>query len=76
LKPDVIITTDRARRVALVRGDRAYDAVRILAPVDGWAPRWSRSGRGWLVPLGVADDLDALGRVRHWLVVRHERRAA
>jgi hypothetical protein len=73
---DQLVTTDDARRLALLRGDRAHDAVRTL-PVDGsWTPRWSPSGSGRVVPLAAADDLAAVSQVYLDLVVITTRKAA
>jgi hypothetical protein len=45
---------------ALVRGREAETAVYAVSPTDfSWAPEWSRSGRGRVVPLTVADDIAA-----------------
>lgn len=52
--PLLWIQTAPSKKIALVRGD---EAKRITHLVSRESPRWSGTGRGWVVPLDVVDDL-------------------
>lgn len=64
-QPLAIVYADRAREVALIRGKYIRDVLDSL----GAPYRWSESGRGMVVTLGVAHDLEALAQLRHEFLV-------
>jgi hypothetical protein len=59
----LLITRDPARGLGLLRGMSAQRAAQLLSPDDA-PPRWSRSARGWVVVLRVADDAEGWGASR------------
>jgi hypothetical protein len=63
------ITTDSATGRALLRGNGSKQ----LAVDLGLTPRWSESGRGWLVDIGQVPDLIAFGEHQHYCVSWRER---
>ncbi len=64
MRPAFSATVDGDR--ALVRG---YGAKQVLLTL-GARPYWSESGRGWVVPSTVVDDLSAYAQHRHeWIKI-------
>jgi hypothetical protein len=73
--PWLVITVDRERELALVRGPGAERAVYLVSPADfEWAPQWSPSRRGWVVPESAVADLVALAQADKQLAVVHDRK--
>lgn len=56
---------DRSRDLALIRGKFSRYALDIL----GEPYTWSTSGRGWVVPAKVVNDLPALAALEHEYVI-------
>jgi hypothetical protein len=65
------ITTDPATGLALLRGHGSRDLAVELALI----PRWSQSGRGWVVDAVHVPDLIALGEHQHYVVTERDRAA-
>ena len=66
-RPWLWVTVDQRRGLALVRGEDAAHAVRMVVP-NGKA-NWSTIGRGLVVPARYVPDLVAYGQSRRELVV-------
>lgn len=62
----LLITHDDRKGVALVRGSRAGDLVRL---VDDGKARWSESGRGWVITKASAVNLAAYAEYAGLLVI-------
>jgi hypothetical protein len=74
--PALIVIADEARGVALVKGIDAQRCVYLVSPSDfHWVPKYSRSGRGWTIPVSAVVDLVAWGQQNRELVVVHRRKA-
>lgn len=71
-RPDLYVTTDTVAGVALVRGPEAKSVTGALCPDDR---KFSRSGRGWVVPADVVGDLRAYAEHFKILLVVSERKA-
>jgi hypothetical protein len=66
-RPWLWATVDETTGMALVRGPEAKRTCRLLAP-ENCPPRWSASGRGWVVPMSVVADLRAYAQYLHHYV--------
>jgi hypothetical protein len=74
-RPAVFVTVDTERGLALLRGREAERVAYLLSPPSfEWAPEFSPSGRGWLVPAPVAADVVAWGQLNRELVIMHGRK--
>ncbi len=71
--PDLFVTVDRTRSLALVRGTAARRTVWPLSPSR---PLWSPAGHGWVLPLAAVPDVEAYAEDAHLLLVVHDRRPA
>jgi hypothetical protein len=52
--PCLWVQTDTVAGRALIKGQEAKQVAHLLSPIP---PQWSPTGRGWVVPLPVVDDL-------------------
>jgi hypothetical protein len=71
-KPWLFITTCTPRKVALVKGEDAFKVCKALS--DPEVPPVRSPAGGWVVSLGVAEDIRTYARHLGELVVVHELR--
>lgn len=69
--PSLFVTVDADRGLALVRGPSARQVTWLLA---GDVRRWSRSGRGWVVPAAAVPDIRTYGEEFRELCVVSQRK--
>jgi hypothetical protein len=70
--PWLYVTTDPDHGRALIRGEGMADVIRLLIARKDAV--FSRSARGWVIPLRLVPDVEAYGQLHHLLVVVHDRK--
>lgn len=73
-RPWLVITTDTPHRIAIVRGDDAYEVCLALSPHD--VPPMRANGGGWVINLSTAGDIEAFARRCGQFVVLSEKKVA